>query len=525
MKKEDVKIFFSPGAIVRKLSATAVRFPISVAIIAVLAVLLFITIRDDKAVDYRLWIALPMALFASVVFTVGFEEGLERLRRPQRFLVIIVGTLGLVLLSLLYTLFFPADKHAVDKAQTVEIAVIMGSLFFSVFFIAFLGHGRGENRDEGDAAWWNFGVRTLWRLMLGAVFAGILFGGFALALVALDKLLGVYIPDDAYAYLSVLSFVVFAPLYVLAGIPSDVAKHDAEMHRDPVLKVLGLYILAPILAVYTLILYVYLLKILVTWELPNGWVSWLVTVLAMGGLGVTLLLYPLRMRGGNRVVEFMSRWTGVVIVPLLLLMSVGIARRISDYGFTVNRAYILLLNIWFYGVYIYLFAVRGRCVKWILISAVAVAFLSSVGPWSIERIVTPREQASEKIAVGEVENGDNGEFFGSYNMVRDNLLYELDGKYGKFVIIDWHGDDGKDGNFEYTQKGDELLIKISNHDNESDGGNTLLKEVRVPLRESISGGEIRGEDFFLLLINSTGTQYAAQDSIHINQLKGYLFFD
>ncbi len=70
----------------------------------------------------------------------------------------------------------------------------------------------------------------------------------------------------------------------------------------------------------------------------------------------------------------------MIVVPLLVLMTVGIARRISDYGFTVNRAYILLLNLWFYGVYIYLFAVRGRHVKWILISAVVVAFVSRVAP-------------------------------------------------------------------------------------------------------------------------------------------------
>ncbi len=505
MKKEDAKRFFSPGAILRRLSDTARRFPLSVSIIAALAALAFIGVRDDDALNYRYYIFLGISLFVSVAATLAAEDRSGRLKTAA-------VALGAVLLCGVWCLFLPADDNAVDAAWSIEIGVWASAAFFAIFFVSFLGRGK-------DAGWWNFGVRILWRLVSGGIFAGILFGGLFLALFALRELFGMSIPDEAIGDLAVVCFIIFAPLYVLAGVPRGGAKHDAEMHPEPLLKVLALYILTPILALYTLILYGYGLKIVVTWQLPDGWVSWLVTALALGGLVVTLLVYPLRVRGGNRAVEFLSRWMGVIFLPLLVLMTVGIARRISDYGFTVNRAYILLLNLWFYGVYIYLFAVRGRRVKWILISAVAVGVVSSVGPWSIARVVVPRDRTDVEAAVVEAEDGDDGEFFGSYNMVRSDLLYELDGKYGKFAIIDWHGTDGKEGNFEYVQKGYELLIKIS------DDEGTLSKEVRIPLREAVDGGEIRGEEFFLLLVNSRGTQYAARDSIRVTQLKGYLFFD
>ncbi len=61
-------------------------------------------------------------------------------------------------------------------------------------------------------------------------------------------------------------------------------------------------------------------------------------------------------------------------------------RRIGDYGITVNRGYILLLNIWFYGIYTYLFFTKGRGLKWIFISPAIIALLSSISIWGIANI-------------------------------------------------------------------------------------------------------------------------------------------
>ena len=58
-------------------------------------------------------------------------------------------------------------------------------------------------------------------------------------------------------------------------------------------------------------------------------------------------------------------------------------RRLSDYGITINRLYVLLLNLWLFGVSIYIFLTKTRQVKWIYISFAAIAFLFSVGPWSV----------------------------------------------------------------------------------------------------------------------------------------------
>jgi hypothetical protein len=50
------------------------------------------------------------------------------------------------------------------------------------------------------------------------------------------------------------------------------------------------------------------------------------------------------------------------------------------------RCYVLLLNIWFYGIYIYLFITKARHIKWIIISPTVLGLIVSIGFWSIPNI-------------------------------------------------------------------------------------------------------------------------------------------
>ena len=46
--------------------------------------------------------------------------------------------------------------------------------------------------------------------------------------------------------------------------------------------------------------------------------------------------------------EWIARWLPALVLPLLVLMTVGIIRRFNDYGVTINRLYLITLNIWCY---------------------------------------------------------------------------------------------------------------------------------------------------------------------------------
>ena len=355
----------------KKLSVSVERFPISVLFVIGFAVLFFKMIHGDAGdIRYQFRIFIVVGALISVTVTLFSEDYFSNLK-----------THGITFLAMLlwgvYCFFLPENAEDVRIGKNIEIFVIGGAAFLAMFFISFL-------KKDQDLVFWNFSMKMLLQIALACVFGAIFFGGLSLALVAVESLFGIAVRGMAYGDLAVICFVLLAPLYFLANIPDKKEKHNDEIVYGKALKVLALYILVPIMAVYAVILYGYLLKIIAAWELPNGWVSWLVSALALGGLLIIALLYPIREK--NEAAAFISRWSSLLILPLLLLMTIGIFRRISDYGITVNRGYVLLLNVWFYSIYIYLFFTRSRHIKWILISSVVVFLLTSINVWGVASV-------------------------------------------------------------------------------------------------------------------------------------------
>ena len=65
---------------------------------------------------------------------------------------------------------------------------------------------------------------------------------------------------------------------------------------------------------------------------------------------------------------------------MLVLMTIGIIRRFNDYGVTINRLYLITLNIWCYIVCIGLVFTKARRISWIPISFSILFLLTSALP-------------------------------------------------------------------------------------------------------------------------------------------------
>ena len=131
------------------------------------------------------------------------------------------------------------------------------------------------------------------------------------------------------------------------------------------------------------------------WTLPVGWVSVPVSILVIGVILLITLLYPARMQETpNKFDKLCCRWMPLLILPLLVLMTVGIAKRLNDYGITYMRLYLLLFNLWCYGICVYFIFTRSQKIKAILLSFSILFVLSSVGPWNFVN-VTQRVLANQ----------------------------------------------------------------------------------------------------------------------------------
>jgi len=438
-----------------KLQTAVKRFPLTVAAVLTLAGFIFVQIhsRENNYVDQRVWYFLPLGILASLAFYLFAEN---------RIRCILKNILNAVIVGLLALYAFTLQKPVVE-AEIIRSVMLGVSFTLAIFFAPYI---TGKNQLK----FWDYLQETFFQLVMAFFFGAVFMAGLSLALVSLDQLFGVNIPDRYYGYLATTCFAVFSPLYFLSSVSKENPTEEmAEISFPHFLKILGLYILLPILGVYLVILYGYLIKIIASWQLPNGWVSWLVSVLGIAGYLTMFILYPIStlppnpLKGGLKETDesqhsemsdisspfrglggFFTRFFPLLLLPLLILMFVGIMRRFSDYGITINRLLVLILNLWLFGISIYLFIVKNRHIKWIFISFAMVAFLSAVGPWSVMKVTKSSMTSELKTLLAETR-WNSSEKMDTSNLklltlkrekqerLRDIINY-LSNKYGKDLI-------------------------------------------------------------------------------------------
>jgi hypothetical protein len=367
----------------RRLLATFIRFPLTVLFILILTAKLIYIVNNDSDIPNMMLFSI-LSIFVSLDIYL-LTEGRKKFWFKNALVFVAVVFVGLYVFTL---------KNPIVYAEGVRYVMLSLSTFVLLFVLPFVFNNR-------FVALWKYIRDTLSLLVSSFFFGGVLMLGLSLAIVSMDKLFGVNIPTYTYDYLAIFCFVLFSSLYFISSIPNmNLEKEDDNKYSiSRFLKILALYILIPILLVYVVILYLYMFKIIFTWELPNGWISWLVSVFGVVGYFTYYLVRPYQFEHQNSKVEeersyklslFYTNYFTMIILPLLVLMFVGIMRRIVDYDFTINRLLVLLFNIWMFGISIYYTISKKKTLKWIFISLSTVLFLSAVGPWSVMSISKKR---------------------------------------------------------------------------------------------------------------------------------------
>src|SRR5699024_5571330 len=112
-------------------------------------------------------------------------------------------------------------------------------------------------------------------------------------------------------------------------------------------------ILVPLLLLYFVILYLYAFKIMIDWELPKGWVSSLISVLAVLGFVIHIVIYPVRKTHSSLLLRRFHPWFFILLAQLILLLFIAVGKRLNEYGFTEARYLLLALSFWILSMILY----------------------------------------------------------------------------------------------------------------------------------------------------------------------------
>ena len=217
------------------------------------------------------------------------------------------------------------------QPELKDAAII--ATYLIAFILLFAAGGRQDNEHYAATI-----LHSLEKGFVAVLVAGVLSLSLLAIIASVDFL---FIPKDLaekwYVYPQMFIWLVVAPMLCC----SFVSEPAGQWNDRRFLRIIVEYILTPALLIYAVILYAYMLRILILWKLPDGGVAYLVG----GFIGVALVCRLLQELLTERHFDGFYRYLPYVAIGPLVLLWVGIVRRIGEYGLTEMRVYLVAVSL------------------------------------------------------------------------------------------------------------------------------------------------------------------------------------
>jgi hypothetical protein len=357
--------------ITSKAESALKRFPITI-LWAVLGTIYCIYIINDSSRDlFRNNTNITLTLALGISWLIGIQFFIEQFKNKKKWVWLKIVVL--VLLGIFYWYYPSVSYYGENPIYSIRffLFIIAGHLFvlFAPFVIKW---------DKN--AYWNYLNLTGVAITRSLFFSMILYLGLVLALLAIEALFDVNIRSKRYGQLFIFCLGIMNTWIYLADFPKNIFS-NTTIYFNKAIEVLIKYILIPLVLLYLIILYAYSAKIVLLWELPKGWVSYLVIALSALGFTIQVIINPVQKTIKSWTINRFYPWFYILLIPLNILLFVAIFRRINDYGITENRYFVLDIALWNIAMITYLLVSKKKALKVIPISLFAIAILSSFGFW------------------------------------------------------------------------------------------------------------------------------------------------
>tara|TARA_R110002020_G_scaffold122487_6_gene277949 strand:+ start:82678 stop:84390 length:1713 start_codon:yes stop_codon:yes gene_type:complete len=354
-----------------------------------------------------------LTLILGTSWLIGLQLLLERTNNTKRLL----WTKGclLLLLGLFHYHLPPPTPYGADPTYMIRFFLFLLSGHLFILFSPFL-----QNRD--NEAHWRYLGNVGTAIGRSLLFTAILYLGLVLALMAIKFLFDHQLDSKRYGQLFILCMGVANTWIFLSDFPKTLTDSSPVTFGKP-MEVMTKYILVPLSMLYLVILYAYGFKIIMAWELPRGWVSNLVIILALLGFTLQALLLPLQKSNQNGFFKNFHPWFHLLMCPLIALLFLAILRRILDYGITENRYFVLILALWILGNTLYFLVASKKDLRVLPISLFLLALSASFGPWGAFNISKASQTAQFSKIYATVRNNDLRATADSYGRLRSILHY------------------------------------------------------------------------------------------------------
>lgn len=351
------------------------RFPTTVVYVALFSFWWIVEINsryhDTSDLEYAIWYLSSVGMLLTLAISIWCEYLGRRSTIPQCIANI------LLIADSIYIMCCGFDF---DSSWGLSRSALITGLVIAILFV------------PSRKSWaWNFTLSQLRGLVIFAAFSFVSLLAVGLIFLTIDTLFNLRnIDKPMFSCMVLLGFTLPAIIFLhLVPYKSETEENEREFRATKFECGTAKYFLLPLTAAYMIILYVYGINILASWELPNGGVCWSVTGLTVAVLTSYFFLEGVRRTDHDDALTLKAlRYLPMALLPLLVLMSVAVIYRIGQHGLTLPRLYVLTFNIWSYCIVIYMTIAKPKVINAVALSFAIVFVTTSILPFANYKSLT-----------------------------------------------------------------------------------------------------------------------------------------
>ncbi|WP_026652810.1 DUF4153 domain-containing protein [Butyrivibrio proteoclasticus] len=302
-------------------------------------------------------------------------------------IILIVGIFDTFILAFVnnytfYDLVWPDDE--LSKSGVINIIYDISIVVYVSYIALILYFFYKQSGEEFES----YVAKAFCGVMKAEILYFIIAIGSMLILGAIDVLISDFAEFELYAVVQVILLGLVAFPCGLIGL----SKTQNEISRFGK-AVIG-YVFTALLAIAFLIIYIYIIKILVTWTFPKNEVFTILAVMFSFGL----FIWTMAMGCVNESLKKPIACMPFFFMPFIILQIICVSMRIRQYGFTSSRYFgvaFIVFELIYSGVYIYKFVVKKDIMGLTLIIISIMSFLMLLAPFvNVHSVVFASQKAN-----------------------------------------------------------------------------------------------------------------------------------
>ena len=347
------------------------RFPITI----ILAFLHFITgiyIAEVRSFQSDEFIEVNLLLFGSIFITAMFEMLYEKyFYKQNRWLIRGIYSAITFVISIIFFVEYlrTNDYYNIYYFTLIPISIV---LFLLIPILK-----KKENKEKYlQSVFSNF--------VITGIFVAVLWIGIEIILTTVNYLF-FNSGDSLFFRLTTYSFWFITEVFGVSLFLSLLKKPDdnLENYEFPfIFNLLIKFVIIPLIIIYTGVLYIYMMKILISMHLPKGLISHLVLWYTAFSVAVMILITPFTQK--DKFFENFKKYFPYFSIPLIFASLFAVFQRTYQYGITENRYYVLISIFWL--LFCMILYIRKMNITGIFISLITCLVISVYTPLSAKNV-------------------------------------------------------------------------------------------------------------------------------------------